>query len=114
MSYGDARFRVIRAGLGHATTPGRPALIVIAKSPVAGRVKTRLCPPCTPEQAATIAAAALADTLATVGATPATARVLALDGAPGPWIPDGYVIVPQHGNGLDERLANAFASVTGP
>jgi len=96
-------------------TPDRaPALIVIAKSPVAGRVKTRLCPPCTPEQAAEIARAALADTLDIVAATAAGARVLALDGAPGPWIPSGFVIVPQIGRGLDERLANAFAAVTGP
>lgn len=90
------------------------ALIVVAKEPAAGRVKTRLCPPCTPEQAAFLAAAALADTLATISAAPCAARVLALDGAPGSWIPDGFVVVPQRGNGLDERLANAFASVTGP
>jgi uncharacterized protein len=70
-------------------------IIVIAKSPVAGRVKTRLCPPCTPAEAAHIAAAALADTLAVVAETPATAHVLALDGRPGPWVPDGFVIVPQ-------------------
>ena len=38
-------------------------LIVLAKSPVPGRVKTRLCPPATPRQAADLAAAALADTL---------------------------------------------------
>ena len=31
------------------------ALIVIAKAPVPGRVKTRLCPPCTREQAAALA-----------------------------------------------------------
>jgi len=90
------------------------ALIVLAKSPVAGRVKTRLCPPCTQDQAAAIAEAALADTLATVAATPAGARVLALDGPPGPWIPDGFVIVPQLGTGLDQRLANAFAAASGP
>ena len=89
-------------------------LIVVAKSPVAGRVKTRLCPPCTPHQAAAIAEAALADTLATAAATPASARVIALDGTPGPWIPDGFVIVPQLGTGLDQRLANAFAAVSGP
>jgi glycosyltransferase A (GT-A) superfamily protein (DUF2064 family) len=90
------------------------AIIVIAKSPAPGHVKTRLSPPCTPVEAAAIAAAALADTLETVAATPASSRVLALDGAPGPWIPDGFVIVPQLGRGLDERLANAFAAVTGP
>jgi rSAM/selenodomain-associated transferase 1 len=90
------------------------AIIVIAKAPVAGRVKTRLCPPCTPPEAAALAAAALADTLDVVSATPAAARVLALDGPPGPWIPNGWVVVPQLGSGLDERLANAFAAVTGP
>jgi rSAM/selenodomain-associated transferase 1 len=89
-------------------------VVVIAKSPVAGRVKTRLCPPCTPREAATLAAAALADTLAAVARTPAAGRVLALDGPRGPWIPDGFVIVPQSGDGLAERLANACAAVTGP
>ncbi len=89
-------------------------IIVIAKSPRPGKVKTRLCPPCTPRQAADVAAGALADTLATVAATPAVARVIALDGPPGPWIPDGFVIVPQIGAGLDERLTYAFAAVTGP
>ena len=29
-------------------------------------------------------------------------------------VPDGFVVVPQAGGGLDERLANAFAAVTGP
>jgi len=89
-------------------------LIVIAKAPVAGRVKTRLCPPCTTLEAAALAEAALRDTLQAVAETPAAARVVALDGAPGPWIPEGFVIVPQLGAGLDERLANAFAAVTGP
>ena len=47
-----------------ATWPrARMNLIVIAKAPVAGRAKTRLCPPCTPQQAADLAEAALADTL---------------------------------------------------
>ena len=57
-----------------------PQVLVLAKAPVPGRVKTRLCPPCTPEQAARIAAAALADTLDTVTATPAGDRVLVVDG----------------------------------
>lgn len=84
-------------------------LIVIAKTPVAGKVKTRLCPPCTPDEAARIAAAALHDTLAAVDAlTPECRRVIALDGGPGPWIPASFEIVAQRGNGLDERLAAAF------
>jgi len=89
-------------------------LLVIAKEPVPGRVKTRLVPPCTSEQAAALAEAALADTLHAVLAAPARRRVLVLDGEPGPWLPPGFEVVPQCGGGLDERLAGAFAAVTGP
>jgi uncharacterized protein len=89
-------------------------LLVIAKEPVPGRVKTRLTPPYTPAQAAALAEAALADTLGTVAATPAARRVLALAGRPGPWLPRGFEVIPQRGAGLDERLANAFADADGP
>jgi rSAM/selenodomain-associated transferase 1 len=85
-------------------------LCVIAKEPVAGRVKTRLCPPCTPEQAAAIATAALADTLAAVDATPARRRTLALAGRPGDWLPAGIDVVDQVGDGLGARLAAAVAT----
>jgi glycosyltransferase A (GT-A) superfamily protein (DUF2064 family) len=89
-------------------------LLVIAKQPVPGRVKTRLVPPYTHEQAAILAEAALADTLHTVLLTPARRRVLVLDGEPGPWLPPGFDIVPQCDGPLDERLAAAFAAVRGP
>jgi rSAM/selenodomain-associated transferase 1 len=91
-----------------------PALIVIAKAPVPGRVKTRLCPPCTAAQAAVLARAALADTLAAVAATPASRRLLTLDGKPGPWLPDGFEVVPQPSGGLGDRLADAFTRAGGP
>ncbi|MET9062545.1 DUF2064 domain-containing protein [Streptomyces antibioticus] len=89
-------------------------LLVIAKEPVPGRVKTRLTPPFTPDEAASLAAAALADTLRAVAAAPAARRVLVLDGAPGPWLPPGFDVVPQCAGGLDERLADAFARCAGP
>ncbi|MFI5874622.1 DUF2064 domain-containing protein [Streptomyces sp. NPDC051445] len=89
-------------------------LLVIAKEPRPGRVKTRLTPPYSPEEAALLAAAALADTLRTVAAVPASRRVLVLDGSPGPWLPPGFDVVPQCAGGLDERLADAFAGSTGP
>jgi uncharacterized protein len=89
-------------------------LLVIAKQPVPGRVKTRLVPPCTHAQAAALAEAALADTLHTAATVPARRRVLVLDGEPGPWLPPGFDIVPQCGGPLDERLASAFAAVSGP
>ncbi|MFE1442765.1 DUF2064 domain-containing protein [Streptomyces sp. NPDC058739] len=89
-------------------------LLVIAKEPRPGRVKTRLTPPFTPEQAARLAEAALADTLQAVAATPAARRVLVLDGTPGRWLPPGFDVVPQCAGTLDERLADAFARCTGP
>jgi glycosyltransferase A (GT-A) superfamily protein (DUF2064 family) len=69
-----------------ATAP-EPAttLVVIAKQPVPGLVKTRLVPPCSYGQAAALAEAALADSLRAVLAAPARRRVLVLDGSPGPW-----------------------------
>ncbi|MFJ7157115.1 DUF2064 domain-containing protein [Streptomyces sp. NPDC101118] len=90
------------------------ALLVIAKEPVAGRVKTRLTPPFTPAEAAGLARAALADTLDAVAAAPADRRILVLDGSPGDWLPAGFEVVPQRGRGLDERLAAAFADCAGP
>ena len=89
-------------------------LLVIAKEPRPGRVKTRLTPPFTPEEAAALAEAALADTLRAVAAAPARRRVLVLDGQPGPWLPPGFDVVPQCAGGLDERLAAAFAGCDGP
>ncbi|MET9381087.1 DUF2064 domain-containing protein [Streptomyces sp. NPDC002928] len=89
-------------------------LLVIAKEPLPGRVKTRLTPPFTPREAAQLAEAALVDTLRTVAATPAQRRVLVLEGRPGPWLPPGFDVVPQCAGGLDERLAAAFAGCAGP
>jgi uncharacterized protein len=83
-------------------------LLVVAKQPLPGKVKTRLVPPLTYHEAAELAEAALGDTLR-VAASVATRRVLVLDGAPGPWLAPGWQLVPQVGRGLDERLAAAFA-----
>ncbi|MGY1984686.1 DUF2064 domain-containing protein [Blastococcus sp. SYSU DS0669] len=90
-------------------------LLVITKAPVPGRSKTRLSPPCTPEQAAAIAAAAVGDTLDAVRATPVARRVVALDGAPGELDLTGCVVVPQADGDLGMRLAAAFAdAMAGP
>jgi hypothetical protein len=89
-------------------------LLVIAKQPAAGKVKTRLVPPFTHQQAAELAEAALVDTLHVVLRAPARRRVLVLDGEPGRWLPAGFDVVPQGPGPLDERLAGAFAAVQGP
>jgi rSAM/selenodomain-associated transferase 1 len=90
------------------------ALLVIAKEPIAGRAKTRLCPPCTPEQASALAGAALRDTLDTVARTPAARRVLVFEGDAAGWVPDGFECIAQRGGGLAERLAAAFEDVGRP
>ena len=89
-------------------------LVVLAKSPEPGRVKTRLTPPLSPVQAAAVARAALQDTLRAVllagGRTP---PLLALAGPPGTWLPGGFEVVRQQGDGLDERIAAPSHSRTG-
>ena len=84
-------------------------VVVLAKAPVAGRVKTRLTPPLTPQAAANVAAAALADTLDTISMIPAQRRVLAFDGDAAPWRPRGWDMIAQPTGGLDVRIAAALA-----
>jgi uncharacterized protein len=87
-------------------------LVVIAKAPVPGAVKTRLCPPYTLEQAADLAAAALADLVATIIATPAARRVLLVDGHHP--TPPGWESLAQRGDGLAARLAHAYQDLARP
>jgi len=95
-------------------SPDDLTLLVLAKEPVAGKVKTRLTPAMSPEQAASLAKAALRDTLEAVAAARGRRRVLVLDGNPGDWIPDGFEVIEQVAGGLDARLAGAFGIADGP
>jgi hypothetical protein len=89
-------------------------LVIIAKEPIAGRVKTRLHPPLSLEQAATLAAASIDDTILAMDALPATRRILAFDGDRVPRSAAGYEILPQTEGGLDERLGAIFDACDGP
>jgi uncharacterized protein len=89
-------------------------LIVIAKEPLPGRSKTRLTPPLTSEEGASLAEAALTDTLASAAEVPARRHILVLDGSPGAWLPVGFEVFPQAEGGLDARLAGAFSTTPGP
>ncbi|WP_410641190.1 DUF2064 domain-containing protein [Amycolatopsis sp. lyj-346] len=92
-------------------------LLVVAKAPVPGLAKTRLCPPATPAQAAQIAAAALLDTLDAVCAVPGAAPVVAMTGDLGSAtrpVEIGMALrrvttIPQRGWDFGARLANAHA-----
>lgn len=86
-------------------------MVVLAKRPVPGNVKTRLCPPLTPAQAARLAAAALADTLDTVRVTPGVRRVLALDNTAGYRYP-GLHVIAQRGGALADRICHALRDAT--
>ncbi len=92
----------------------RTHLLVLAKAPQPGFVKTRLTPAYSPEEAAALAEAALCDTLDAGRACSAERRVLALAGEPGPWLGFGFEVVPQVDGSLNDRLAAAWAVVDGP
>lgn len=89
-------------------------LLLLAKEPVPGRVKTRLVPPLTFPEAAEVAQAALADSLQAAVGCGADEVVVALDGAPGPWLPAGVRVVPQRGTAFADRLAAAWSDCGGP
>jgi glycosyltransferase A (GT-A) superfamily protein (DUF2064 family) len=85
---------------------------VIAKAPVPGRVNARLCPPCTPREAAEVAAGALVDTLRCGQHTAVARRTVVLSGRYAP--PAGWYIVKQRGGELGERVAHGFADTVLP
>ncbi|MDR3664649.1 MAG: DUF2064 domain-containing protein [Mycobacterium sp.] len=92
-------------------------ILVVAKAPVPGEVKTRLAATIGAQASAAVAAAAVLDTLDTVAAAPVAARVLALSGdldaaVCGAEIRSraaNFMVIGQRGVGLAERLANAHA-----
>ena len=94
----------------------RGALIVLAKAPRAGEVKTRLCPPFTPQQAADLYARLLSDVLA---ATAEIAQQLDLVpllavhpaqacGELARVAPSRFQVVPQRGADLGLRMERAL------
>ena len=89
-------------------------LVVIAKECLPGRVKTRLHPALSFEQAAEAAAASLADTFAALSELPADRRILAFDGIVPPLGSELYDVIPQAAGDLDERLAAVFDAAEGP
>ncbi|MCS6889379.1 TIGR04282 family arsenosugar biosynthesis glycosyltransferase [Chloroflexus sp.] len=94
-----------------------PALVMMARLPAAGRVKTRLCPPLTPAQAATLYAAFLRDLVELLRAVPGVHPIIAY--APdeaadyfAALAPD-MARLPQTGADLGERLATVTGAVLG-
>ncbi|REJ03915.1 DUF2064 domain-containing protein [Microbacterium bovistercoris] len=86
-------------------------LIVMAKECRPGRVKTRLHPPLSLEQAARVARACLDDTVARIRRV-GDRRVLCVQGVL-PGIP-GFEQVAQGDGGLDERIGAVLDQIDGP
>ncbi|MEM6783351.1 MAG: TIGR04282 family arsenosugar biosynthesis glycosyltransferase [Bacteroidota bacterium] len=91
------------------------ALLVFAKRPEPGRVKTRLTALLTPEEAADLYAAMLRDALDAYAALGCAVRLYLAPDAdghaptlPDGWVPDGVTVHTQHGDGLGQRMLHAF------
>ena len=107
--------RVLDPHKGYRVKAGLCALAVMTKAPQAGRVKTRLTPPLSPEEAAALNICFLRDTAEAilrtadgkrakgigvytpVGAEPAYVGIL----------PEEFTLVPQRGEAFGERLSAA-------
>ena len=82
---------------------------IMAKVPAAGEVKTRLCPPLTPAQAAGLARCFLQDRMAQLREIPTVAPVVAFtpperEPELGQLLPDAVRLIPQQGADLGARL----------
>ena len=90
----------------------RQGLIIMAKQPIPGQVKTRLCPPLTPEEAAEFASTFLSDSVASAKQANCAEVVLAYSPATArDWFAErfpGIALIPQQGNDLGERLKNVL------
>jgi len=92
------------------------ALLIFAKQPLPGKVKTRLSPPLSLQEAADIYRCMLSDTLAKVADLPGVQSFLFFEpssGAADFFRKDfpGIKAFPQVGGGLGERLMKAFETV---
>ncbi|MCR3752489.1 TIGR04282 family arsenosugar biosynthesis glycosyltransferase [Lentzea californiensis] len=93
----------------------RFCLLIMAKSPVPGQVKTRLCPPLSAGEAADVAAASLLDTISAALDTSGAVPVVALAGVVRREdVRDALaecVVIPQRGASFAERLVHAHADI---
>ncbi|MFQ4150246.1 DUF2064 domain-containing protein [Arthrobacter sp. LAPM80] len=94
--------------------PGEFTIAVIAKECIPGKVKTRLTPTLTSQEAAGLAQISLSQTLRNVRKVPASRRLLVMDGVPLAGDSAGFCVVPQGVGGLDDRLGAICDGVDGP
>ncbi len=96
----------------------RPALVVVAKQPEPGRVKTRLSPPLSPDEAAALAQALLDDTVRACLSVTGADLFLGYASSSGSsdWFAARFPcagLLPQGEGDLGARMARLFESVLG-
>lgn len=112
--------RVLDPARGKQIPPRKCALGVMTKAPRAGRVKTRLSPPLTPEEAAALNTCFLRDTAAAI-MTAANVGGIGIgiytpvgeENAYAGILPFDFVLIPQRGDLFGERLVLAAEDLRG-
>jgi uncharacterized protein len=107
--------RILDPALSHQVAAGLCALAVMTKAPRAGKVKTRLVPPLTPEEAATLNVCFLRDTTAAIsdvarGGKASGVAVYTPVGTAALYqgiLPKGFSLLSQRGEVFGERLSFA-------
>jgi rSAM/selenodomain-associated transferase 1 len=112
-------YRILDPSRPDASLASKCALAVMAKAPRAGKVKTRLSPPLTAEEAAALNVCFLRDTtdnIADVAARGGASGVVSytpvgdealFDGL----LPEGFCLVAQRGDGFGERLLTSATDI---
>ncbi len=105
-------FRILDPSRPNANFAGKCALAIMAKAPRPGKVKTRLSPPLTSEQAAELNACFLRDTVASLKQAALTTSAewiisytpVGEEAAFADILESGALLIPQRGDGFGERL----------
>lgn len=109
----SAAHRVLSPNGIELTAGGRCALAIMTKAPRAGRVKTRLTPPLTPEEAAALNICFLRDTAAAIAQAGEKAQGVGCytpvgeEEAYGDIFPATFQLIPQRDGDFGERLIRA-------
>jgi rSAM/selenodomain-associated transferase 1 len=111
----NATHRILDPSKGDRVPSGLVALAVMTKAPQAGRVKTRLTPPLSAEEAASLNICFLRDTAAAISRTAEGGGAMGVGvytprGSEQAYfgiLPEDFILVPQRGDAFGERLAAA-------
>ena len=115
----NQRYPILKPGARRKGLEEICALAVMAKAPRAGKVKTRLQPPLSPEEAAALNVCFLRDTAENIAAVASEGGAqgvvcytpvgdeAAFDGL----LPEGFALIAQRGDGFGERLLCAVEDI---